>query len=844
MKKTIIRGCVCAVVFVAALIVSGILLNRGNTDMTAEMEPPRLPTVYIDQGGLRVNRMDGYLYEMEEASMTGRILPVGTDRRLSVEIVPCGIPVEALSYDVRSADGSRLVEDTAAPELTEENGVLRADIVLKDLIDENVEYSLIFRLLLEDGREALYYMRVIQQEESGVQEKLDFVAGFSRDTFDDASCAALAVYMETNADGDASAPGRVTIHSSMDQLGWGGLDVRQETEPVFTILDMTGQTAAVSVEYLVSYPRDGREAYAFVRELYRIRSGAERMYLLDYERTMSEYFAEDAASFADENVVLGIRDTDVEMEESEGGDVVAFAQNGVLYSLNVTDSRLARLFSFHDMESLDERAFPDDRNFKILQVDEAGNVFFMAYGYISSGRRQGSCGVQVYFYDGSANTVEELAFLPSRKSPGILKAQIEQLAYINGKNELYLLLDDRICCVHLDSWTAEMTAENLSTGGCSVSESNRMIAWQSGERYASESLILMNLSTGEQTEIPAGEGNYILPLGFMGEDLVYGIARQTDLFRDETGTLIFPMHQVRIQDENGGILMTYEKAGYYVTGCEMTGNQIVLSRMERNAFGGYTVCGDDQIVSSRTEDGQISEIVTSDTEQDGRLTEIRLRTGVKTGQLKILTPGEVLYEGSREVEIPPSQETEELYYVYSLDGDVAFAADPGEAIVLAEESVGRVTARSGFYIWKTERLHTANQITQIGGAGTDGERDSLEVCLDEILSYEGITRNTGYLLEQGKTVAEVLQENLPDVQALDLTGCSLESVLYYPDREIPVLALLEDGSAVLITGFDEHNIILMDPGTGQVSRMGRGDAASWFEENGNRFVSYVKIPEQ
>ena len=304
MKKTIIRGCVCAVVFVAALIVSGILLNRGNTDMTAEMEPPRLPTVYIDQGGLRVNRMDGYLYEMEEASMTGRILPVGTDRRLSVEIVPCGIPVEALSYEVRSADGSRLVEDTAAPELTEENGVLRADIVLKDLIDENVEYSLIFRLLLEDGREALYYMRVIQQEESGVQEKLDFVAGFSRDTFDDASCAALAVYMETNADGDASAPGRVTIHSSMDQLGWGGLDVRQETEPVFTILDMTGQTAAVSVEYLVSYPRDGREAYAFVRELYRIRSGAERMYLLDYERTMSEYFAEDAASFADENVAF------------------------------------------------------------------------------------------------------------------------------------------------------------------------------------------------------------------------------------------------------------------------------------------------------------------------------------------------------------------------------------------------------------------------------------------------------------------------------------------------------------------------------------------------------------
>ena len=39
------------------------------------------------------------------------------------------------------------------------------------------------------------------------------------------------------------------------------------------------------MEYLVSYTRYERERYAFVKELYRIRSGAERMYLLDYERT-------------------------------------------------------------------------------------------------------------------------------------------------------------------------------------------------------------------------------------------------------------------------------------------------------------------------------------------------------------------------------------------------------------------------------------------------------------------------------------------------------------------------------------------------------------------------------
>ena len=839
MKRTIIRSCVCVVTFVAALIVSSMLLNRGNTDMTAEMEPPRLPSVYVDADGLRVNMMDGYLGEMEEEYMRGRLLPIGTDRKLSIGILTYGTQVESLAFEVRSADGTRLVEDTQVSGMTEEDGVLKADIVLKDLIDEGTEYCVIFKLTLEDGREASYYMRVIQQESPGMQEKLDFVASFSEDTFDDASCAALAVYMETDSSEDNSTLSRVTIHSSLDQLGWGSLDVRRETEPVFTIMDMTGQTASIQVEYLVSYTRYEREVHAFVKEVYRIRTGPERMYLLDYERTMSEYFSEDASSFVDEEVVLGIRNTDVEMAESEGGNIVAFAQNGVLYSLNVTENRIARLFSFHDADNLDERAFPDDRNFKILQVDEAGNVFFMVYGYISSGRRQGYCGAQLYFYDGSANTVEELAFIPSGKSPEILKAQIDQLAYINGKYELYLFLNDQICCVHLDSQTVDITAENLSMDSCSVSESNRMIAWQSGERYASESLILMNLSTGEQTRIEAGSGNYILPLGFMGEDIVYGIARQADITRDDTGAMVFPMYQVKIQDESGELLMTYEKEGYYVTGCEMSGNQIILSRVERDAQGDYVTAEDDQIVSSQTEAKRANTIITVPTENDDRLTEIQLRSGIKTGQLKVLTPGEVLYEGSRQVDLPSSQETVELYYVYSPDGEVTFAATPREAIERAEESSGSVTARGGFYIWRAERLHTSNQIMAIEGTAADEERSSLEVCLDVILTYEGVTRNTGYLLEQGKTVAEILQENLENVQVLELTGCSLENILYYPDREIPVLALLEDGNAVLITGFNERNVVLMDPQTGRISWMGLNDASAWFEENGNMFVSCV-----
>jgi hypothetical protein len=841
MKKTIIRSCVFVVTFVAALIVSSMVLNRGNTDMTAEMEYPELPLIYVNVGDRHVNMMQGFLADMEVAYMRESIVPIGTDRGLSISVQRFGSEVSSLSFEVRSIDGTRLVEDTQIQEYTEEGDYLLADIVLKDLIDEETEYSLIFKLQLEDGREASYYTRIIQAEGYGVEEKLDFVAGFSADTFDKQRCANLGVYLEPNSEGDNSTLSHVTIHSSLDQVGWGDLAVQQVTEPVYLIQDITEQTAAITVEYLVSYTRYERERYAAVKETYRIRTGTERMYLLDYDRTMSEFFTEDASSFVDTEVVLGILDADVEMAESEGGKILAFEQAGVLYSLNVTENKLARLFSFYDLEGRNERSLYGGHDFKILQVDEAGNVFFAVYGYISRGRREGYCGVSVYFYNNSANTIEEMAFIPSSKSPEILKAELDQLSYLNGRNELYVFLNDKISCIHLEEHQVETIAENLNPDSCQVSESNRMVVWQNdGEKYRNSSLTLMNLSTGEQTLIEAEERDYLLPLGFMGEDIVYGVARSQDLTEDGAGATIFPMYQIRIQDENGEILMTYEKPGFYVTGCEMNENQIILSRVEKNGQGEYVACEDDQIVSGETAVSKTNQIITVPTQEDDRLTEIQLKTGIDTQKLKMQTPREVLYEGSREVVISPSDEYVDSYYVYDLDGDVTIVSTPAEAISLAYDIAGTVTSRDGFYVWRKERKNTRNQIMAIEGTAISEERGSLAVCLDVMLAYEGVMRNSEYLLEQGETVRQVLEENLENVQVLDLTGCSLESVLYYPDREIPVLAMLNDGNAVLIIGFNEMNVVLMNPESGTVYKMGMNDAQTWFEENGNEFLSYVK----
>lgn len=86
----------------------------------------------------------------------------------------------------------------------------------------------------------------------------------------------------------------------------------------------------------------------------------------------------------------------------------------------------------------------------------------------------------------------------------------------------------------------------------------------------------------------------------------------------------------------------------------------------------------------------------------------------------------------------------------------------------------------------------------------------------------------------------ILQENLEQAQILDLSGCSLSSVLYYVSRDIPVLALLNDGNAVLVVGYNELNTVIFNPLSGQIKKMGMNDSEDFFEANGNSFFTYVK----
>ena len=844
MRRAIIKGCLLGVIFVAALMLISMIMNQGNTDMTTKMREAVYPIVSMSVNGHRVNELHGYAESMESAYLRDTLQPVEEDRKIAVQVDTYGTELSQIAFEVRSLDGERLVESTEVTEYETEESAVSFDITLKDLIENETEYMLVFLITPQGGEPIRYYTRIVLSGTMHMQDKLDYIMDFHERTFDKEAAAELTKYLESNSEGDNTTFHKVTIHSSFHQVTWGNLTVNKVTEPVVAIRELTEQTGSFGMEYLVSI-RNGRETnYYRVREYYRIRYTPDRMYLLDYEREMDQIFDEEADIFINDKIMLGIVGNQVKLQESDGGNVFAFVMADKLYSYNVTDQKLARLFSFYgNTEGLaDARNRYDRHDIQILSVDEPGNVDFLVYGYMNRGRHEGKVGVVIYHYDSMTNTVEEKIYIPYHKSYEVLRNEIGNLSYVNWNAVYYFMMDGCVYAVNLETEACQVIVSGLKEGGYHVSDSNKMLVWQEGEDlHAAESLVLMNLNTQQQTSIGAGPGEYISILGFMEEDMIYGLTRKREIVSEASGKEVYPMYCVRIQSENGSVLKTYRKDGVYVTDSTIEENQITLSRVIWNEESGtYEETEDDQIMSNeQLQEGtnKIEEVVTENYET---IAQIVVKNEIDAKSLKRLTPREVLFEGNHDVTLSELETTEARYYVYGKNGIERIDSNPGKAVALAYTMSGVVVDDVGRYIWRRESRSARNQIMAITEDEMSETRSSLAVCLDTILKFEGVSRDTQRLLDRGSTVFSILGSDLQDSTVLDLTGCSLDAVLYYVNQDIPVLALLEDGNAVLVVGFNELNIVVMDPVTGTLYKKGMNDSTEWLNENGNRFITYVR----
>lgn len=843
MKKGIIKAFILCVILIAAIFLFGILMNHTSEDLTTEMAEATLPVVDIYYEEEQINQLFGYTKEMEALYMRDTITPISDDRILPIKVQTYGYPVNQISYEIRSMDTTRLIAESAVENYSSERGVITTDLEIQNILEEGTEYLFILKLESNDSS-VYYYTRVMQPADCYVKESIDFVTYFHDASMSQDTSGPLATYVEQNAYGDNSNLHKVDIHSSLKQISWADFGGMQLGASSISIKEINTSYNVILVNYIMTTQGEGGELeYYNTTEYYRVRYTNERMYLLNYERTMNQIFRGENEHFYEDHIQLGIRDEEIEYKTNESGKIISFVQEGELWSYNVQESRLTQVFSFRGYEGMDDRENNNRHDIRIIKVDESGSTDFVVYGYMNRGNHEGEVGIAVYHYDAAANTVEEELFIPSTKSYELLKARIGQLMYENEKNQFYLMLDDCIYEIDMKTMDDSILITGLTDGNYAISDSNQYVAYiEGGNADSGAAINIRNLENNEIFQIDAAEGEYIRPLGFMENDFIYGGAKSKNVVEDAIGNIVFPMSYVRIveiEGENHDILMEYHKKNYYISDIEISDFTIYLNRIEYNGTA-YVEATPDTIMNREvgTEDLLTIETIVTQVKQ----TEYKMVLAGETelSAKKLLMPQQIVLTESKDIVIEPEEHAEEEYfYAYARGEVLTVTTDIAKAVQLANENMGVVIGDAQEYIWKRAKKALQSTI-EVAVGDADKESDSIAKSLNALLGKENLNVGVQKLLDQGSSPTDILKDTMQGFKVLDITGCELEPVLYYVNRGTPIFAMTSDKDAVLLVGYDARYVTIFDPTLGSTYKRNLEEASEMFSQAGNIFLTYLK----
>ncbi len=816
MKRLFIHIVVLLSIFLASVAVFSYVLNNETQVKTEEMAQATLPVVYMVHRGVEMNPLHGYVKPMEVTAVRDTLTPISTEKDMSIRIQTFGASVENIYYEVLTADGKSSLENTKVTEIFRNEDDVTASFVLQDRIRMNQEYVLKLQLRV-DGRDVYYYTRVVQQDSLHTKEYLDFVIAFSERCLNKTDAERLALYLEPEGDVEEMNLSFMDIHTTTDQVVWGNLNPQIYYRSIPAIKELNETTATILQEYLISAQNEeGKTELYTVDEYFRLRYADETVMLLDFERSTNEIFNPDNGVVLDKGLNFGICDANISYVTDSQNRYFAFVVGGELWSYDSVSGKMAQVFTFRQRDNTDYRDIYGQHEIKVLNLSTNGNMYFVVAGYMNRGRHEGESGVAVYHYDASSGGIEECVFVDTTRSYDLLRSDVLEISYITDDQEdFYLLLDGDVYKIDLNTFVTEKVVENMKPNCYAGSDSGKYFAYlEENEAYNSRTLDIYNMDTGDVRQVTCGENERIRMLGYIGEALIYGIADIGDIHAEHEGDEIFPMHTVCIMNEDGEVVKEYSEAGVYVTGAQIEDSLLTMTRVRKNGSD-WTAVSDDHIIDN---DGEESSVGMTTQMSDRKQTEMVLLLGDKYARKtpQVVRSSMIVNENQRMVSIAAKEHTEERYYVYAKGRLDSIYENANTAIMRADDQLGVVVDQNQQYIWERGNRKTVYTVPmeQIPQCVMSGEMD----------------------------VAK-LQEQLPDKRVFDLTGCSMESILYFISAGNAVLADTVDGVRILV-GYDQWgNVWFLEPGAEETYPLSDVDSLDLFERSGNVFVGFLDKPE-
>lgn len=830
---------ILAVIFLVTIVITFISMKFEQIMPSATtMADATLPTVAMRTNeGTEFNLLHGYTLEIDSTLFYGNITPVNKDRKLPIVIHTYGEDVEEVSYRIRSLDDKSLIENTTVTDYTEDGDAINAILNIKNLIDTGKEYALEVVLKTKNHDAVYYYTRIMYGGEYDLQKKIDFVLDFNSATFDQSRSKEIAGYLETSSLGDNTNYGKVNINSSISQVNWGDLEPFVESDIVPEVISVTDDVAIVRLDYKVGAPNayDSNDTYR-VSEYYRIRQTSTGFYLLNYEREMNQIFDAKNDLTSSSKINLGINASDsVICDSDEKGVYTYFVNQGSLWCFNSSSKMFTRVFSFIGEETDSVREGFDAHTIKIMDIQDNGDCTFLVKGYMNRGEHEGQTGVSLCRYSYSENNVTERLFIPLAVPYNVLSENAGGVSYVS-EDKFYILIDETLYSVDLDSKEVMIEIDKLKDGTYAVSDNGDAIAYSvSGDIYNTDTIRVLNMSNDSAYEIKAEEGDTLKALGYIQSDFIYGAAHKSDILSEADGSSVYAMYKVGIIDTDYNQIKDYEEPGIYVSGAEVEGMRITLSRVVMSD-GGYVSTSIDQLINKDenvTDDGIQTEAISTDSRKQELY--IDLIQKVSDISVSFRTSGEIIFKDNTVLELDDDFSWDGEYYVYGYGTFQGSRANLTPAIVIANETYGTVIDSKAGVVWKRYR----NSQASVDGVTTVITGNSLISSVQMLCNYLGGGVNAADYMNQGHNAVETLNQ-INGVKGISVTGVSYDEMLSCISDGRPVIAKISSDEYIVITAYNSNQIAYIESSTGTQKTISMSDAGKMFSQGGNIFVTYYK----
>ena len=762
-------------VFVFLLAVIGFLLysflgKEKNETIGGDIEGSDLniPKLYNVLDDYYINKMYGYSNEMDAAVSDNILSLVLDDFSMKFRIVDTDISeIEDFDYSIRKFDTNELVESGERTKV--ESDII--DLHLSSLMEENKEYSLELKLYT-NGKTYHYYSRIIRSNTEFVKKLIDMANTFSNNNFDSNTARDNSMYLESDGTGNSRGLEYVTLKSDFEMISYNGMSLTPAEKEV-TLVNYNGKVGEIHF----SFTADAYGKTYNIEENFICKSGAQRLYMLDYTRTMNQKILNKLT--VDKKIDLGMGNRGSRIITNAKVDKIAFLADNKLFLSDGKKENVDVIYSC-------------GKNNYIMPLKFGDGLYFINYGYNLDDSHIGEVGVCLLKYMEDTKKVSKLAFIKTDVDVASLKESIDELAYMGDSGMLYIKLLDKVVGLDITSGSYVTVAENLETGKYSISQDKSLLSWNVGD-----GLNIYNFAVGENKQID-NANEVMLPIGYIGSDLVVAIQSQniSNTVNGKSAGSIF--EKISIYNNLLELQKEYTYDGRYIDNINVSGNRVHIELYQYDGEN-FTRLGEDTIISSKS--------VASESRLSSYADSYRGKNYVIDYTKKI--DREISYSKTLEIEASDLEYDIELntsylknmYYVYINSKLKGIYDDPVRAVEDAYTDMGFVR-RNGIMIYVRAMVDTASNINfEASAAG-------------EYVNYWENNELTRF------------------------RGITLKEAMYFLTIKKPVFTFTAINNPVILTGYDSKTVTIYDINTSSIQKIDINEAQSTFNSTQNDFSCF------